>query len=100
MAWQGTLPQPKNCAAYKHRLVKGRICLCQPKLYFSPTQMQKLCSKEFHHEYLHWPDWRCFDKNLLLDEIRNDDHKFQVDQRQRVLQLPTSSSPSGRLIVH
>ena len=36
MAWQGTLPQPKNCAAYKHRLVKGRICLCQPKLHFSP----------------------------------------------------------------
>ena len=51
--------------------------------------MQKLCSKEFHHLYLHWPDWRCFDKNLLLDEIRNDDHKFQVDQKQRV--LPTTN---------
>ena len=30
-------------------------------------QMQKLCSKELHHQYLHWPDWRCSDKNLLLD---------------------------------
>jgi hypothetical protein len=47
------------------------------------------CSKKFHHLYLHRPDWRCFDKNLLLDEIRNDDYKFQVDQKQRV--LPTTN---------